>query len=87
MLTKVIQGAYYGRMNNMTEGIREAVRIELARRDWNRTRLADETGLSRQYISELIGGKAGNLSPAWQRIFDELGLEVVVQPKGVNKHG
>ena len=74
-------------MNNMTEGIREAVRIELARRDWNRTRLADETGLSRQYISELIGGKAGNLSPAWQRIFDELGLEVVVQPKGVNKNG
>ncbi len=71
----------------MTEGIREAVRIELARRDWNRTRLADETGLSRQYISELIGGKAGNLSPAWQRIFDELGLEVVVQPKGVNKNG
>lgn len=71
----------------MTEGIREAVRIELARRDWNRTRLADETGLSRQYISELIGGKAGNLSPAWQRIFDELGLEVVVQPRGVNKNG
>lgn len=74
-------------MNNMTEGIREAVRIELARRDWNRTRLADETGLSRQYISELVGGKAGNLSPAWQRIFDELGLEVVVQPKGANKNG
>lgn len=71
----------------MNEGIREAVRIELARRDWSRTRLADETGLSRQYISELIGGKAGNLSPAWQRIFDELGLEVVVQPKGVNKNG
>lgn len=69
-------------MNTMTEGIREAVRIELARRDWNRTRLADETGLSRQYISELMGGKAGNLSLAWQRIFDELGLEVVVQPKG-----
>ena len=71
----------------MTDAIREAIRIELARRDWNRTRLADETGLSRQYISELMGGKAGNLSPAWQRIFDELGLEVVVQPKGSVKLG
>jgi len=68
-------------MNTMTDSIREAVRIELARRDWNRTRLADQTGLSRQYVSELISGKAGNLSPAWERIFDELGLELVVQPK------
>lgn len=66
----------------MTDNIREAIRIELARRDWNRTQLADETGLSRQYISELMGGKAGSLSPAWARILDTLGLELVVQPKG-----
>ncbi len=68
-------------MENMTNSIREIIRVELARRDWNKSKLADESGLSRQYVSELMGGKAGNLSEAWQRIFDTLGLEVVVQPK------
>lgn len=66
----------------MTDSVREAIRIELAKRNWNRTKLAEETGLSRQYISELMGGKAGVLSPAWQRVFDKLGLELVLQPKG-----
>jgi transcriptional regulator with XRE-family HTH domain len=71
-------------MDNMTDSVREAVRIELAKRDWNRTKLAEETGLSRQYISELMSGKAGVLSPAWQRVFDKLGLELVLQPRGRN---
>jgi hypothetical protein len=65
----------------MTDSIREAVRIELARRDWNRTKLAQETDLTRQYVGELMTGKAGNLSDSWGRIFDELDLEVVVRPK------
>ena len=65
----------------MTDSIREAVRIELARRDWNRTKLAEETDLTRQYVGELMTGKAGNLSDSWGRIFDELGLELVLQPK------
>jgi hypothetical protein len=65
----------------MTDPIREAVRIELARRDWNRTKLAQETDLTRQYVGELMTGKAGNLSDSWGRIFDELDLEVVVRPK------
>ncbi len=65
----------------MTDSIREAVRIELARRDWNRTKLAQETDLTRQYVGELMTGKAGNLSDSWGRIFDELGLELVLQPK------
>ncbi len=65
----------------MTDSIREAVRIELARRDWNRTKLAQETDLTRQYVGELMTGKAGNLSDSWGRIFDALDLEVVVRPK------
>ena len=65
----------------MTDSIRQAVRIELARRDWNRTQLSEETELTRQYVSELLGGKAGNLSDGWGRIFDALGLELTLQPK------
>ena len=72
---------YYVSMENMTDHIREAVRIELARRDWNKSRLADESGVSRQYVSELMGGKAGNLSPAWAAILDKLGLELTVRSK------
>lgn len=65
----------------MTDKVREAIRIELARRNWNKTRLAEETGLSRQYISELMAGKAGSLSPAWGKVLDALGLELTVKPK------
>jgi Arc/MetJ-type ribon-helix-helix transcriptional regulator len=65
----------------MTDSIREALRVALARRDWNRTKLAQETDLTRQYVGELMTGKAGNLSDSWGRIFDELGLELVLQPK------
>lgn len=68
-------------MDTVTEKLRETIRIEMARRNWNKTRLAEETGLSRQYISELMSGKAGNLTEAWQRIFDVLGLELTVKPK------
>ena len=68
-------------MKRMTDEIREVIRIELARRNWNKTKLSDETGLSRQYISELVNGKAGTLSPAWERIFEALGLELSVKPK------
>jgi hypothetical protein len=48
---------------------------------YNRTKLAEETDLTRQYVGELMTGKAGNLSDSWGRIFDELGLELVLQPK------
>ena len=68
-------------MENMTENIREAIRVELARRDWTKAHLADETGVSRQYVSELMNGKAGNLSGAWEAIFDTLGLELTVKLK------
>jgi transcriptional regulator with XRE-family HTH domain len=81
MLTQFLFLAYYVSMGTMTNHIREAIRIELARRDWNKSRLADEAGVSRQYVSELMGGKAGNLSPAWEAILDKLGLELTVRAK------
>ena len=73
--------AYYVSMIDMTDNLRKAIRIELARRDWTRSHLADEAGVSRQYVSELITGKAGNLSPAWVAILDTLGLDLTIVPK------
>lgn len=66
----------------MNERIREAVRIELARRDWNQARLADTIGVSRQYLSEIMRGKAGNVPAVWSKVLEELGLELVARRKG-----
>ena len=69
------------RMNAMTEEIRKAVRVALAERDWNKSKLADEAGVSRQFVSEMMRGPKGDLQESWQKIFDALGLELKVGPK------
>ena len=68
-------------MATVNERIREAVRIELARRASNQARLAKKVGVSPQYISDVMRARAGNVPDVWQRIFDELGLDLVVVPK------
>lgn len=65
----------------MNERIRQAVRIELARRNTNQANLADKVGVSRQYLSDIMRGKSGNVPAVWARIFEELGLELVTQTK------
>ncbi len=68
-------------MEPMNDRIREAVRIELAKRQSNQARLADQVGVSRQYLSDIMSGKSGNVPAVWSRIFDNLGLELTVKPK------
>jgi len=68
-------------MEPMNERIREAVRVELARRRSNQTRLAHQVGVTPQYISEIMSGRSGNVPTVWGRIFDELGLELTVTLK------
>lgn len=68
-------------MELVNRRIREAVRIELARRDAKQARLAEEIGVSRQYLNDVMRGKAGNVPAVWQKIFDSLGLELVAIPK------
>ena len=65
-------------MATVNERIRQAVRIELARRDSNQAQLADKVGVSRQYINNVMRARAGNVPAVWQRIFDELELDLVV---------
>jgi len=68
-------------MATVNERIRQAVRIELARRDSNQAKLAKQVGVSPQYVSDVMRARAGNVPEVWQRIFDELGLELVVRLK------
>ena len=68
-------------MSTVNEHIRRAVRIELARQDMNQARLADGIGVSRQYLSDVMRGKAGKVPAVWQKVLAELDLELVVQAK------
>ena len=68
-------------MATVNERIREAVRIELARRASNQAQLAEKVGVSPQYVSDVMRARAGNVPAVWQRIFDELELDLVVLPK------
>ena len=59
--------------------------MELARRKWSYTRVAEHTGLTRQHVSDIVRGEAGVLSEAWRRILEALDLELAVVPKGAFK--
>jgi transcriptional regulator with XRE-family HTH domain len=65
----------------MNAQIRKAVRIELVRQDMQQRDLARITGMSQQHVSGLITGRSGNLPEGWEKIFEALGLELVVVPK------
>lgn len=66
----------------MNRQIREAIRVELARRNETQAALARRIGVTRQYLSNIMTGKTGNVADVWQKVFDDLGLELVVVPKG-----
>jgi len=66
----------------MNEVVRRAVRVSLAERDMTQSELAEEIGVTPQYVSRIMQGQVGKIPPAWQRILDALGLELVAVPKG-----
>lgn len=68
-------------MEHMNRQIREAIRVELAKRNETQAALARRIGVTRQYLSDIMRGKAGNVSEVWQKVLDDLGLELVVVPK------
>lgn len=65
----------------MNRQIREEVRVALARRYDTQSKLARRIGVTPQYISDIMRGRSGNVPEVWQRIFDDLGLELVVVKK------
>lgn len=73
--------AYHVSMELVNERIRQAVRVELAKRNTNQAKLAEEIGVSRQYLSDIMRGKSGNVPDVWERIFNALSLELSAGPK------
>lgn len=72
----------YETMDAMTDDIRRAVRIELAKKDYSQADLARELGMAPQYLSDIMRGRVGKIPAAWQRILDALDLELVARPRG-----
>jgi ribosome-binding protein aMBF1 (putative translation factor) len=75
----------YVNMMTMTEQIREAVRVELAKRKWSKSELARRIDKTPQFISQIMGSERGDVPDYWQSIFDELDLELVVVEKQKGK--
>ena len=72
---------YVKMMIDMNEQIRESVRVALAKKDMSQTELAEKVGATRQQVNQFIRGKGGNVHTLWQKMLDELGLELVVKEK------
>ena len=68
-------------MNTMTEHIRDEVRVAMVRRHVTQGEVAERLGISRQHLSAMLSGRRSRLPDAWEKLLDELGLELVVQPK------
>ena len=68
-------------METVNDRIREAVRVELAKRASNQAHLAEKVGVSKQYISDVMRARAGKVPAVWQRILDELDLELIVRSR------
>ncbi len=72
---------YCVNMNSVTEDIRAELRAILARRRIKQTDLARELGTSRTYVSNMLNGQRGQLSPVWVKLLEHLDLELVLQPR------
>lgn len=68
-------------MVNMTEHLRQEVRVAMIRQRINQTELAEKAGLSRQHVSNLLTGHRGKLPEAWEKVLDSLNLQLTVEPK------
>ena len=78
----MIMMLYYGFMiDNMNDQIRQAVRIELTKRNLKQYQFAEQINMSRQQFNEIITGKVAEVPKSWERIFEGLDWELMPIPK------
>lgn len=68
-------------MDAMNAKIRKAVKVRLVELDMTQADLAERVGVRPQYVSDILTGKVGKVPPAWQRILEAVGLELVASKK------
>ena len=68
----------------VNERVRNTVKQQMLRRDLNQTTLAKRVSMSRVNLVRLLSGRSGQVPESWQKVLDELGLELVAVPKGAD---
>lgn len=71
-------------MNSVNESIRQAVKNRMRARDLTQRELARRTDMHETNLARLLAGRSGKINEGWQRVLDELGLELVAVPKGTD---
>jgi transcriptional regulator with XRE-family HTH domain len=65
----------------MTETVIKQVRRAMEKQSISQGELSRRTGIERPNINRLLTGKSGKVPENWQKVLDELGLELVVKAK------
>lgn len=66
---------------NLNEQVKQTLRIELAKKDIRQVDLANKLGMSKQYLNEVVRGKSGRIPESLERIFLELGIQLMPIPR------
>jgi transcriptional regulator with XRE-family HTH domain len=65
----------------MTSPIRKQIREAMINSQLSQAELARNIGVTKQYLNNYLIGKDGDVPKLWQKVFDELGLELVLKEK------
>lgn len=65
----------------MNEQVRSFVRQVMLEQDISQGELSRRTGLARPAVTRLLSGTVGKIPENWQRILDELGVEIIAVKK------
>ncbi|WP_229776532.1 helix-turn-helix domain-containing protein [Deinococcus ruber] len=68
----------------MNDRVREAVKLAMKERDMSQGKLAARLDVERPSVTRLLSGTSGKVPELWQKILDELGLELIAVPKKEN---
>lgn len=67
-------------MLGMNAEVRDAVKAALEEKGMTQAELARRVGMERPNLHRLLSGKSGQVPETWQKIFNELGLRLTVEP-------
>jgi len=65
----------------MNEQVRAAARTALKNKRLTQAEVAEEIGLKQSDVARLLTGRVGRIPENWQKLLDELGLELIAVPK------
>ncbi len=68
----------------MNPKIVDAVKTKMQADGITQTALAERMGIERTNLVRIVNGHIGTVPKRWQQLLDELGLELVVVPKGTD---